>query len=294
MKKLAADNASIADQLEHVADVLSLLDKNPFRIRSYRRAAQTVRQNPTPVADRLEEKGLEGLQELSGIGAHLAHSIQQIVQSGRPRVLDDLEAELAPEALLTRVPGIGPKRARKIHDKLHIDTLEELELAAHDGRLEGIEGLGTQTVQGVRDALAGILTRSARRRATQRRSNRSDRAERPDVETLLDVDTDYRKKADAGELRTIAPRRFNPEGEAWLPVMKTRRNGWSFRVLFSNTARAHELDKTRDWVVIYYEKNGTEGQCTVITAGSGPMKGQRIVRGREPECREYYGMTAEQ
>lgn len=106
---------------------------------------------------------------------------------------------------------------------------------------------------------------------------------------LLDVDREYRRKAEAGELRRIAPRRFNPEDEQWLPVMEGERDGWEMRPLFSNTRRAHELGKTRDWVVIYYDRDGEHGQCTVVTATSGPLEGERVVRGREAECREYYG-----
>jgi DNA polymerase (family X) len=70
--------------------------------------------------------------------------------------------------------------------------------------------------------------------------------------------------------------------------MNTQRQGWDFTVLFSNTQRAHELGKTRDWVVIYYEGDNREGQSTVITAQRGPLRGHRIIRGREAECRRYY------
>jgi len=90
------------------------------------------------------------------------------------------------------------------------------------------------------------------------------------------------------ELRKIAPKRFNPEGEAWLPIMHAEREGWNFTALFSNTARAHELGTTHDWVVIYYERDGYEDQATVVTAKSGPLKGKRVVRGRETECQRYY------
>jgi len=92
-----------------------------------------------------------------------------------------------------------------------------------------------------------------------------------------------------GKLRTIAPRRFNPEGTYRLPVLHTDRGGWHFNALFSNTARAHELGKTRDWVVIYYEKDGRENQHTVVTETHGPLKGRRAVRGREKECLDRYG-----
>lgn len=89
-------------------------------------------------------------------------------------------------------------------------------------------------------------------------------------------------------MHKIAPKRFNPEGKAWLPILHTSRDGWSFTVLYSNTARAHELDKTHDWVVIYYERDGREDQATVVTASHGTLEGKRIVRSREAECERYY------
>ena len=70
----------------------------------------------------------------------------------------------------------------------------------------------------------------------------------PTVELILQLDTEYRKKAEAGELKKIAPKRHNPDGESWLPILTTVGEGWRFTVLFSNTARAHELGKTQDWV----------------------------------------------
>ncbi|MFO8014531.1 MAG: helix-hairpin-helix domain-containing protein [Phycisphaerae bacterium] len=79
------------------------------------------------------------------------------------------------------------------------------------------------------------------------------------------------------------------EGEDGLPIMKTERRGWSFTVLYSNTARAHERGKTRDWVVIYYASDGgREEQCTVITAERGPLQGRRVIPGRRKACRDFY------
>ena len=66
------------------------------------------------------------------------------------------------------------------------------------------------------------------------------------------------------------------------------RGGWSFTALFSNTARAHDLGMTRDWVVIYFERDGEEDQCTVVTERSGDLTGRRVVRGRETECARLY------
>ncbi len=110
----------------------------------------------------------------------------------------------------------------------------------------------------------------------------------PAVAELLDVDREYRERATAGTLRRIAPRRFNPSGEAWLPVLHTRRGDADYTALYSNTARAHELGTTKDWVVIYRDDGDGGGQWTVVTATSGALAGARVVRGREAECAHYY------
>ncbi len=120
------------------------------------------------------------------------------------------------------------------------------------------------------------------RRRPQNRTRRS-------VADLLDVDREYRELAAAGRLHQIAPRRFNPSGEAWLPILHTQRGDRHYTALFSNTARAHKLGKTGDWVILYYDGAGGERQATVITSQFGALKGRRIVRGREEECARYYG-----
>lgn len=111
----------------------------------------------------------------------------------------------------------------------------------------------------------------------------------PGVEVLLDVDREYREKARAGLLPRIAPRRMNPEGKSWLPVLHTRFGPWHFTALFSNTIRAHELHRVYDWVVIFYsDPDDGDGQATVVTERRGALTGKRVVRGREPECARYY------
>jgi DNA polymerase (family X) len=83
----------------------------------------------------------------------------------------------------------------------------------------------------LRAALAGLLSRI---RPAPERS-----ALEPDAALLLEIDRAYRQKADVGELPRIAPRRFNPTGEAWLPIWHTERGSWHFTAAYSNTARAH-------------------------------------------------------
>jgi len=131
-----------------------------------------------------------------------------------------------------------------------------------------------------------MLRRATRQRARRRawQEARPRPPARPDVATLLAIDADYREGAAQDSLRRIAPRRFNPEGEAWLPILHAEKEGWHVTALFSNTARAHKLGRTHDWVVLFYERNGDEGQCTVVTETHGPLAGRRVVRGRESEC----------
>jgi hypothetical protein len=122
---------------------------------------------------------------------------------------------------------------------------------------------------------------------SNRRTVRRGFADSPSVDLLLDVDAEYRRKAAAGTLPKIAPKRFNPERIAWLPILHTQRDKWHFTALFSNTARAHELGRTGDWVVLYYDDDDhQEGQNTVVTETKGAMSGKRVVRGREAECQD--------
>jgi DNA polymerase (family X) len=173
------------------------------------------------------------------------------------------------------VPGIGHRLAAKLHDELGLHTLEGLEAAAHDGWLATVPGFGEKRLAAIRDSLAIRLGRVG--------PEPGPAAGTPPVAELLDVDREYREKARAGELRLITPRRLNPSREAWLPVLHTSRGDRHYAALFSNTARAHRLGKTRDWVVLYVEDAPGEHQFTVITAGRGPLEGQRIVAGRESE-----------
>ena len=280
-----AANAEIADALERVADLLEAQDGHTFRIRAYRGGAETLRGLEQPAIELLEAEGTAGLEKLPGIGKSIAALVDEYAHNLRLGILDRLEGQTSPEDLFTTVPGIGEELAARIHRELHVETLEELEVAAHDGRLAQVPGLGPRRVRGIQASLAAILAKSSRRRARRARwlEAQHDEPARPSVELLLDVDAEYRKRAEAGDLRTIAPRRFNPGKKAWLPVLHAEHDGWHFSALYSNTARAHELGRTRDWVVIYFEHDGHEDQCTVVTEYSGPLAGKRVVRGREGE-----------
>lgn len=271
-------NETAATMLRDCAELLRQQDANPFRVNAYIRAAQTLDALPRDARDILREQGIDGLVALPAIGRGLAAAIAEIADTGRLSRLDRLRGSLAPEKLFQTVPGIGPSLAHTIHDSLEVESLEALEVAAHDGRLDAVKGIGPRRAAAVRAGLAALLGRAA--------AGRRLAARKPSVKTLLDIDREYRDKAAAGKLPRIAPRRFNPQGLAWLPILHADRQGWHFTALFSNTARAHELKRTADWVVLYfYDGDHREAQCTVVTETAGPLAGQRVVRGREAECR---------
>lgn len=284
-------NQQIAIKLAQAADLLEQQGANPFRVSAYRRAGDTVLRLSRDIGELAQAEGTAGLAGLPGIGTGIAAAIQELLGTGNWAQLERLRGTLDPALLFRTVPGIGPKLAAEIHDSLHIDTLEALEAAAYDGRLEGVPGMGRRRVTAIRNALAQLLGRP-------RRLPRPVTGDEPDIAMLLEVDRDYRGRAEQGTLPLIAPRRFNPEGGASLPVLHTERGDWHFTLMYSNTARAHELNRTRDWVVVYfYDDHHEEGQCTIVTETRGALTGLRVVRGREPACRDYYGglrMAAEQ
>jgi putative hydrolase len=275
-----APNPEVARCLEEAGALLEQQAAGPFRVRAYRNAAAAVRNLPVSVATLYQDGGLEQLERIPGVGPAIARAIRDVVLTGRLPMLDRLRGASDPVLLFLTVPGIGHRLAERLHRELGLGTLEDLELAAHDGRLEALPGFGTKRVAAVVDALHHRLGRL--------RGMVPEAGEAPSAAELLEIDRQYRDSANAGRLPLIAPRRFNPERRAWLPVLHASRGLRHYTALFSNTAQAHRLGRTHDWVVIYADGSREDYQATVVTARSGPLAGHRIVRGREPECLELY------
>ena len=278
-------NALVADSLDETAGLLQSQGANPFRVRAYRQGAQTIRGLLGPVEDLLAEEGTAGLTGLPGIGPSLARAIEQIIHTGSLPLLERLRGDAAPERVFTTVADIGPKLAARIHEHLGIESLAELLAACWDGRLATVPGMGKKRLLAVRESLAG---RFQKEKPTSLQAIAPSPDEELPVGELLDVDDEYRRKAGQDRLPRIAPRRFNPERQAWLPILHTQRGAHHYTALYSNSARAHELGTTRDWVIIYRDDEQHNGQWTVITSQLGQLKGHRIVRGREDECAQWY------
>jgi predicted flap endonuclease-1-like 5' DNA nuclease len=283
------DNDQLAARLDEIAELLDAQQANPHRAQAYRTAALTIRGLPRPVHEILAAEGTVGLTALPGIGTSLARSLERLVLTGRLALLEQLRGVFGPEDKLASVPGIGPKTAARIHQTLGIETLADLQAAAYDGRLSQVPGLGTKRLRAIRESLTGRFRRPGRvAHSKVGGTNSAKPAEPVPVEELLSVDDEYRVKTKLDRLLRIAPRRFNPDNKAWLPILHTRRGKHEYTALFSNSARAHEFDALHDWVIIYRSPQTGGGQWTAMTSRFGDLQGRRIIRGLERECAQYY------
>ena len=280
-KSVPAFNQLAAERLREAASLLASQDDNPFRVAAYRRAAEAIAGLDQDLRGLFEAGGIKALTEIPGVGPRIAGGLAELVRTGRWTYLERLRGSTEPRDVFRAIPGIGPALATRLHETLHVETLEQLETALHEKAAKSVAGIGPRRLAMLRAALSQMLARI--------RAVRTGPTDEPSVDTLLDVDREYRTRVKAGALRKIAPKRFNPKGEAWLPILHTQRGKWHFTALFSNTARAHELDKVQDWVVLYFHSDsGGEAQRTVVTETHGALRGQRVVRGRERECFAVY------
>jgi DNA polymerase (family X) len=158
---MSVHNTEIADLFEQLADLLEIRDENQFRIRAYRNAARVVRGHSHSMAE-LVGSGAD-LAELPGIGSDLAGKITTIVRTGRLPLLDQLRAKV-PRTLveMTRIEGLGPKRAKALYRALRIRSLEDLQRAARSGRIRELKGFGARSEQLIGQRAARIA--SAERR----------------------------------------------------------------------------------------------------------------------------------
>ena len=272
---------SARKRLREAATLLSHQHDNPYRVGAFRRAADAVAALDRDLRVIMEQGGIEVLEQIPGIGRGLAAALAEMVRTGRWAYLDRLRGSAEPQAVFCAIPGVGPQLAKRLHEMLHVETLEQLESAIYDPDATKVAGIGPRRLSMLRASLAQMLARI--------RSVRTPPADEPPVDVLLDVDREYRAKVGTDELRRIAPKRFNPKGDAWLPILHTTRGKWHFTALFSDTARAHELGRVRDWVVIYFHADsGGEAQRTIVTETRGILAGRRVVRGRERESLLFY------
>jgi DNA polymerase (family X) len=151
-KLLPVENSEIADRLETFALMLELVEANPYTIRAYRRAAETIRGAPLPVEELVRRNRV---RELRGIGQGIEARLRELVQTGQIAELAELERELSPDLVgLGRYLGLSARRSVELARTLGVRTADELREAAASGRLRDVPGIGAKTEALLLEALA--------------------------------------------------------------------------------------------------------------------------------------------
>lgn len=148
------DNETIARRFHRLAGLMEIRGDDPFRLRSYRNAAEAIEVWPTPLKEIADKEGLAGLQEIPGVGKAIAGKVIELLEKGTFDAWERLTTE-TPESVLdlTEVPGIGPKTAALLHQRFKVSSLADLKTFIASGGLAMVDGIGPKTAEKIKEAL---------------------------------------------------------------------------------------------------------------------------------------------
>ena len=148
------DNTAIARRFYRLAALMDIRGDDPFRLRSYRNAAEAIETWPKPMQKIASEEGLAGLQSIPGVGKAIAGKIIELLDRGTFDAWERLVAE-TPESVLDLldIPGIGPKTVALLHQKFKVSSLEALGKFVAGGGLEQVDGIGPKTAERIKESL---------------------------------------------------------------------------------------------------------------------------------------------
>ena len=148
------DNEAIAHRFAQLAALMEIRGDDPFRLRSYRNAAEAIETWPVQLADIAAHEGEAGLQNVPGVGKAIAGKIIELLESGTFGVWERLTAETPATVLeLLELPGIGPKTVANLHQKFKISSLKDLKAFAASGGLNQVDGIGPKTAARIKESL---------------------------------------------------------------------------------------------------------------------------------------------
>ena len=143
MAEKALGSREVGVTLREVATLLELKGDNPFKVKAYSNAARSIELLEEDLSKIVQEGGL---RKIPGIGEALAGQITELVQTGKFQLLDDLRSRVPPGHLeMLKIPGLGPKKIKSLHDAFAMKTVGELEYACLENRLVGLQGFGLKT-----------------------------------------------------------------------------------------------------------------------------------------------------
>ena len=148
------NNEAIARRFHRLAALMEIRGDDPFRLRSYRNAAEAIEVWPTPLKEIAEAEGVAGLQTVHGVGKAIASKVVELLERGSFDAWDRLTAE-TPETVLELldIQGIGPKTAALLHQKYKVSSLDDLKKFVAGGGLDQVEGIGPKTAERIKDSL---------------------------------------------------------------------------------------------------------------------------------------------
>jgi DNA polymerase (family 10) len=148
------NNEAIARKFHRLAALMEIRGDDPFRLRSYRNAAEAIEVWPTPLKEIAEAEGIAGLQTIPGVGKAIAGKVIELIERGTFDAWERLVAE-TPETILDLIelPGIGPKTAALLHKKYNVSSRDELKRFVAEGGLEIVDGIGPKTAERIKEAL---------------------------------------------------------------------------------------------------------------------------------------------
>jgi DNA polymerase (family 10) len=148
------DNETIARRFYRLAALMDIRGDDPFRLRSYRNAAEAIETWPTPLQQIAAEQGIAGLQAIPGVGKAIAGKIIELLDRGSFNAWERIIAE-TPESILDLldIPGIGPKTAATLHQKFKVSSRDELRKFVASGGLDLVDGIGPKTAERIKESL---------------------------------------------------------------------------------------------------------------------------------------------
>ena len=147
-------NEEIARRFNRMASLMEVRGEDPFRLRSYRMAAEAIETWPAEMGKIAKDEGVAGLLEIPGVGKAIAGKIIELLEKGTFDAWDRLTAE-TPETVLDllELPGVGPKTAANLHQKFKIASLDDLRKFVKGGGLETVDGIGPKSAQRITESL---------------------------------------------------------------------------------------------------------------------------------------------
>ena len=147
-------NEEIARRFHRLSALMEIRGDDPFRLRSYRNAAEAIEVWHTPLKEIADKDGVAGLQTIPGVGKAIAGKVMDLLERGTFDAWDRLIAE-TPESVLelTEIPGIGPKTAALLHERFKVSSLEDFKTFVAGGGLDLVDGIGPKTAEKIKEAL---------------------------------------------------------------------------------------------------------------------------------------------